>query len=121
MAANLISFPFRLNNAGTVAVLEDGTEDYYAEQLAVLVLTRPGERSMVPDFGVTDPAFDGFNDEELGAKIDMFGPPIKLSEVTTEFVNSTQQAVFLTFDRDDDDDDGTADLDDYYEGEDSDA
>lgn len=115
MATNLISFPFRLNNAGTVAVLEDGTEDYYAEQLAVLLLTRPGERPMVPDFGVTDPTYDVFNDEELDAKIEMFGPPIQLTGVTTEFVGPTQEAIQVTFERDDDE--GSANAGDYYEGE----
>lgn len=116
--ARLISFPFRLNNNGEVTTVEDGTEDYYAEELAVLILTKPGERILVPEFGLTDPAFGNFDEVELEGKIDIFGPPIRLTDITTEFVDATQEAISVAFERQEEDAEAEYDDDYYYEGED---
>lgn len=77
---DLISYPFRLDNKGSVQTTEDG-EDYYAEELAMLVKTSPGERSLVPDFGIADPTFNMFDQAELLSQIAIFGPPVIIQDV----------------------------------------
>lgn len=63
--ASLFAFPFRPLPNGRAAVVEDGSDDHRAQQLMHLALTRRGERPLEPDVGLDDPAFVGFNAEEL--------------------------------------------------------
>jgi hypothetical protein len=83
--AFLISYPFRLTANGSVAVREDGDADYFAEEFACLLLTRPGERELVPEYGIEDPTYEDIDYEELESKIAMFGPPIKLADVYFDY------------------------------------
>lgn len=77
--ADLFQYPFHVNPDGTVAKTPEG-EEYYAQELANLILTSPGERHLVPDYGITDPVFDNLNTVELLGKIEMFGPPVTIRE-----------------------------------------
>lgn len=85
MAARLIAYPFRIAPNGYVHVRDDAEENYYAGELANLLLTHPGERPFVPDYGVDDPTFDEFSPEAVAAKIDMFGPPVSVENVTMTY------------------------------------
>lgn len=82
---DLISYPFRLSPKGEVQTTEDG-EDYYAEELAMLIKTMPGERDLVPDFGITDPTFNTFSESELLSQITMFGPPVTIQGIKTQHI-----------------------------------
>lgn len=77
---DLISYPFRLNKQGYVQTTEDG-EDYYAEELAMLIKTSPGERNLVPDYGIADPTFNTIDQAELLAQISFFGPPVTIEGI----------------------------------------
>src|SRR5690349_22631134 len=77
---DLISYPFRLDKNGYVQTTEDG-EDYYAEELAMLIKTSPGERSLVPDYGIADPTFNTIDQAELLAQISFFGPPVTIDGI----------------------------------------
>lgn len=79
---DLISYPFRLDKRGYVQTTEDG-EDYYAEELAMLIKTSPGERSLVPDYGIADPTFSTIDLAELLAQISFFGPPVTIKDITS--------------------------------------
>jgi len=93
----LLSHPFRLTPGGDVATVEDGTEDAAAEALAVLVLTRKGERELVPDFGVTDPTAQGLNLAELAVGLIDYGPSgVTVEEVTVTYPTDTLERVELT-------------------------
>lgn len=98
MAANLLSFPFRLNAIGSVAALADDSEEYYGEELAVLVSTVPGERKLVPTYGMTDPTFDQFDPAELELKVSLFGPPVRISNVVAAWTGAGQQDVIIEYD-----------------------
>jgi hypothetical protein len=93
---NLISYPFRVDNTGVIATVEDG-EEYYAQELAVLIKTEPGERSLVPDYGIADPTFDNFSTTELLSKVGMFGPPVRIEKVSSEFIASDRLAIEVEF------------------------
>lgn len=94
---NLISHPFRLAANGRVATVEQDTDAARAEQIAVLLLTRTGERPLSPAFGVTDMVGQGLNESELAAGLAMFGPDVTLADVEIETVGQDTQRVTVTF------------------------
>lgn len=98
---NLISFPFRFAEDGSVAVHDDASDDYYSEEIAAMLLTRPGEREMVPDFGVEDQAYAEFDFDELQTKLSLFNVPVVLDQVTGGAISDEYTELDITFDRED--------------------
>lgn len=98
MSTPLISYPFRLSPAGSVMTVEEGSDAQLAQELAVAILTRRGERPLVPNFGIADPAFIGFEDDALRLHLELFGPPVELTDVEVKFVSETTQDVVVRFD-----------------------
>lgn len=69
----LLSHPFRFA-AGAAVTIEQDTTESTTELLGKLMLTKRGERHMVPMYGVLDPAFDTFDAGDVQLGIDLFGP-----------------------------------------------
>lgn len=99
----LLSHPFRLNANGTVATVTEDSDQSDAELLAILAMTRKGERVMAPDFGTTDPVFDGIGLAELNVGLRDYGPDLTITDVRITYPNDTTQRVELVFDTADDD------------------
>lgn len=97
---DLLSHPFRLEPNGSVATVEDGTEEAAAEGIAVLILTRKGERDLVPDFGLTDPTFDELSLAELNVSLADFGPAAVVTDVVITNPNDRLERIELAFDLD---------------------
>jgi hypothetical protein len=97
MGAQIFSIPFRLTAAGTVATVEQGSDRANAEQIGVLCTTIIGERDLVPGFGLTDPAFRGIRAGELAAKVARWGPPVKVTSVSSHVVSATETDVTVGF------------------------
>jgi hypothetical protein len=95
--AAILSHPFRVLPNGAVAVVDQDSPEGEAEQIAVLVLTRLGERTLVPGFGVSDPAFAGLSPTEVVAGVAEYGPPVAIRSVTARVVDATTQAVEIGF------------------------
>lgn len=93
----LISFPFRLSGSASVTTRDDADIDYLGEELAQLIQTQPGERELVPTYGVNDPAFATLDSGMLAAQIETFGPPISIEDVSTRFLSDTVQDVVVSF------------------------
>ena len=94
----LISFPFRLTANGSVATADDGSEDYLQEELAQLIRTQPGERTLVPTYGIPDPAYAGFDEAVLRAQVGIFGPPVTIRAVDIAYLSDAEQDVIVYFD-----------------------
>lgn len=97
MAAPLISYPFRVAASGAIASSLDGTDPQVAEELIVACLTRPDERPLVPDFGIADPVFAGFDGNALRLHVELFGPPVNVDSVDIEFLDDDRQDVVVSF------------------------
>lgn len=96
--AELFSFPLRVMPNGRVATVELGSDADRLEQLTQLVLTRSAERPL-SGFGITDPAFVGFDAGELAAAVDVFGPDgVARVDVDVEVLDDTREAVTIRFD-----------------------
>lgn len=65
------SLPFRfIGGTATAAMTEQDTVDEIADCIKAIVLTRPGERMELPQFGIDDPTFQGLNKDDLMAAIE---------------------------------------------------
>lgn len=95
--ARILSHPFRLVANGSVATVEQDSEQADREQIAVLALTVTGERALVPNFGVTDPTFAGFEAAELRAGVATFGPPVTITDVRTTMQPDDTELVEVDF------------------------
>lgn len=124
--ANLFVYPFRINPDGSVAKIPEG-EEYYAYELANLIQTTPGERSLVPDYGVTDPVFNSLNIVELLGKIEMFGPPVSITDndVIVSWPQEGRMNLSINYSVSDANDDDAVvnsqsnNTDDYYDNDDT--
>lgn len=95
---DVLSHPFRLAPDGTAATVVDGSTQANTEALAVLTLTRKGERVFVPGFGTTDPAFGGLDVAELNSTLATYGPDtITVTDVTVTYPNDTTAAIVIEF------------------------
>lgn len=96
--ADVLAHPFRL--AGTaIAVVDDATDDGVAQEIAVLVSTRAGERPLVPDYGLGSAEFDGIDVTQVNAGLAAYGPPgVTVTDLEVAWTGPAEQAVTLTFD-----------------------
>lgn len=99
MTVRLISFPFRLDPTGAVATVEQDGDADIAEQIALAMLTRPGERIQVPTFGVKDPAFVGFELGSLQRHLNDFGPQVEVSTVRIDQTTETTERAEISWRR----------------------
>jgi phage baseplate assembly protein W len=95
--AQIVSHPFRISGNGTVATVEQASDQGHKEQVAVLILTAVGERPMVPGFGVTDPTFNLLDPAEIAAGITAYGPDVRVIGVHVEFESDSTQLVNVDF------------------------
>lgn len=77
----LLAFPFRVDATGRIASVERDSDDDLQQRLAMLVLTRTGERPLTPGFGMPDPAGEGFDPQLLAAAAVEYGPDVDLDDI----------------------------------------
>lgn len=92
-----LSFPFRLLPNGAPATQVSDTDAHYIELLTALIMTRPGERQLAPSFGTTDPSFNAVDLNQVQAAADLYGPPVRVSEVEARFTDVTTQEILVGF------------------------
>lgn len=95
--APILSHPFRLDAAGRVVTVDQGSDEANAEQLAVLLLTRPGSRPLAPSFGIPDPTFEGVDAGAITAAVGAFGPDVEIRDVTAQDGRPGEQHVLIEF------------------------
>lgn len=95
--SRVLAYPLRIV-AGRMVTVEDTSNDGVAQQIAAIVLTRRGERPMVPSYGIHDPAFIGLNVAEINAAIVLHGPYVTVTDIVSDLVDSgTRQRVVLSW------------------------
>jgi hypothetical protein len=95
--AKILSYPFRLQPNGDVAVVEQTSDAGVAEQIAVLILTRAGERPLQPAFGIPDPVFEGLDALDVAAGLALFGPPAEVTGLEVGFADALTQEIDVSF------------------------
>jgi len=97
MMANTISFPFRITKYGEAAKVVQGTDEYYSEQIATILLTIQGERGLEPLLGIPDIAFDGFQNSALQSQVATYLPDLKNVEGRITKIGVDKQSVTVSF------------------------
>ncbi len=93
----VIRHPFGLGTSGSVATVAGDSEASDTQLLAILSLTRVGERPAAPAFGIPDPTFVGFSSSAFIAAAARFGPPVKITDVDVQTISDTAQQVTVRF------------------------
>lgn len=83
--------------AGVFVTVEQGTEEHVQEQLAVLLLTRRGERPMVPLLGILDPTFDTVDPGDVQMQVELYGPDVALLSIDIVIPDDTRQEATITY------------------------
>lgn len=78
---SVLSHPFRITG-GRAATVEQHSPRHLTEAVAHLASTRPGERPLVPSFGVADPTVVGLDPLELATVAAVHAPEIDIVAVT---------------------------------------
>ncbi len=78
----LLSHPFRILPSGAAAVHDDGTDEYLAERIALVLATGAGERPLVPEFGLGDLAYEQLVAPSLSVQTELFEIPVDIISVT---------------------------------------
>lgn len=87
----VFAHPLRLDNAGAIATVDQGSL-VQAQQLAIgIVSTFLGERQLAPDFGIFDPVAVGTSRAEIVAAVDLCEPDLTVTGVEIVQVEDTQQ------------------------------
>lgn len=94
---DVLSHPFRFGPNGRAVTVTQDSDDQRAELLAVLILTRPGERPLTPGFGTPDPAFVGLDVAALEAATNVFGPDVRVTDVRIDITGPASQDVTIEF------------------------
>jgi phage baseplate assembly protein W len=84
-----LAIPFRLTASGHPVMVDQDTADWRVQVVADLVATRPGERPMVPTYGVEDPTFAGLDLGTVSSALSIWAPGIEVSEVNVSTANRT--------------------------------
>lgn len=79
--------------------MEQDSDQYVEEQIALAVLTRPRERIQVPTFGIADPAFGMFQVTALQRHLIDFGPQVQVQAVGVDRTVDGRERVAVTWDR----------------------
>jgi len=95
--AQLLSLPFRVSPAGQAVSLEQGSDDYYQQQIATILMTIQGERLLSDELGMPDMAYEGFMHSTFQAQVETILPEISELNVSIEDVTNTSEAITVTF------------------------
>lgn len=95
--ANVLAVPFHLAPNGSASTVIQGTDPYYSQQIATVILTIEGERKFDPDFGMPDMAFDSFQRSSFQHQLDQYIPGIVSATVTTDSITDVTQSVTIHF------------------------
>lgn len=96
MQMDTIKFPIRFVSGG-LELLQEGTEDYYAQLLTVAILTEPRSHPYSPLFGVNDPTFTTIDKGLFILNAARFVPEVEITSVSTNERNDGTTGVSFSF------------------------
>jgi hypothetical protein len=89
-----MKFPVRFNETnGGLAMLGDGTDDYYRQILSVAARSEPGSLPLTPDFGVMDPTFKSIDRGQFLFAAARFVPEIEVLSVESTVLEEDGQSI----------------------------
>lgn len=83
----VLSHPLRLDSAGAMVTIEDGSDRHAAELAGVVVATGVAERPLAPEYGLPDPTASGVSPDVIAAAVSRCEP--ELDVVSTAITASS--------------------------------
>lgn len=99
MTVQLIAHPFRLGDDGRVVTHEQDDDAYLAERIALILGCHPGERPLVPAFGVEDPAYDELSLVSIQNQMAIFEVPVQITDIVRDDTSDSTTTYRVTFER----------------------
>lgn len=93
----MLSDPLRLTPNGSLATVDDASVEGQQELVAALIMTRRGERLLLPGYGITDPAFREFEPTELAAQVAQWVPGVELLSAVPRWVDDATLSIEVEF------------------------
>jgi hypothetical protein len=84
---------------GQIEKVVDGTDEYYAQLLALTAQILPGELLLTPEYGCPDPAFSEEAKQQLAFTAGAFIPEIVLESVDIEDSDDGKSRISIGFAR----------------------
>lgn len=91
-----ISHPIRLDSAGALVTIEEGSERQAAELAGVVVATTAGERGLAPGYGLPDPVGTGVSAGIVAAAVVRCEPDLTVTAATASGDETGQTTVALS-------------------------
>lgn len=95
----VLSYPLTVLPDGSFKKVDDSTEAYAAQEIALMILTEPGERALVPEYGIESIAdSNDISEVELNAKLETFLVPAIVTNVEKDYTDYETTRVKVEFD-----------------------
>lgn len=78
----VLSHPMRLDNAGAMVTIDDGSDRHAAELAGVIVATTVAERPLAPEYGLPDPTASGVSADVVAAAVSRCEPELEVISTT---------------------------------------
>lgn len=78
----LLSHPLRLDAAGAIVTVDDGSRQLAGELAGIVLNTGTGERSLAPEYGITDPTASDVSATTLAAAVSRSEPELEVADIT---------------------------------------
>jgi hypothetical protein len=92
-----LRFPLRFETNGEVSKLSEGTDEYFAQILALTAQIQPGELPLSPTFGVNDPVFNDNARRQLAFSAASQVPEVFVHGVDTEISETGKVDIKIRF------------------------
>lgn len=97
--ASTFSLPFRFGTDGTVETVRQGSDEAVLQSVAVVLMTRRGERALLPWLGIDDPTWADVDLVEAQAAVAQAGIGVHLRKLSAEWSNATTRRLVIEAER----------------------
>lgn len=94
---DVLAFPFKINEDGSVAKVVQGSSAHQAQQIASMIRTRVGELDLAPAYGLVDATFGRVETGEIEASLNLYHPDIIVESIDSLIKSDGQEIVNIGF------------------------
>ena len=91
-----IQFPVKFDTNGMTR-LEDGSNDFYKQLLALSTITEPHSQPITPDFGIWDPTFNTVERGHFVLQAARYVPEVEIEQVNVDINDEGENSVSFSF------------------------
>ena len=92
----VLSHPLRLDNAGAMVTMDDGSDRQAAELAGIVLATGAAERGLAPEYGLPDPTATGVSADVIAAAISRCEPDLTVTSTSITSASNDTATVQLS-------------------------